>query len=128
MANGVLGEVAKDAYRPLRNAVARWAGSDVEKLERSPKSEARQKVVAEILDELPPEDLTPIRDLAQRLVEAVRASTPVGIDIGRLSAISVKLRNITVTDGAGLIIDEVETPGAFELDGLTVGGDSKKKT
>ena len=31
---GAVGEAAKDAYKALKNRVARWAGSDVEALER----------------------------------------------------------------------------------------------
>ena len=35
---GAVGEAAKDAYKKLKDAVARWTGNDVEALEKNPTS------------------------------------------------------------------------------------------
>lgn len=51
LANGALGEAAKDAYSAVKNAVLCWAGHEVEALEAKSGSPARKAVIAEFIDE-----------------------------------------------------------------------------
>jgi len=88
---GAVGEAAKDAYKALKNRVARWAGSDVEALEKTPASQARRAVVAEVVDSQSEEEQAAVRALAQQLVAALKRSGPVGLDVGRLEAMEVQL-------------------------------------
>jgi hypothetical protein len=64
-----------------------------------------------------------VKTLAAVLVAALKSRTgvPVGLDIGRLNALSVQLDAITVTEGSGVIIDEVTTAGEFRTGPINVG-------
>ncbi len=123
---GAVSEAVKDAYGALRSRVARWAGSDVEALEKTPASPARQAVVAEVIDGQPDEEKAPLGGLARSLVAALKLSDKVGLDIGRLEALEVKLGTIAVTEGTGARIDDVRVHGTFSVDRISVGGPAKK--
>jgi hypothetical protein len=68
---GVVGTAAKDAYKSLKDVVARWAGRDVEALEHEPASHARRDVVAEIVDRQSANDRATVRALAEKLVASL---------------------------------------------------------
>jgi len=123
---GAVGEAAKDAYKALKNRVARWAGSDVEALEKTPASQARRAVVAEVVDSQSEEEQAAVRALAQQLVAALKRSGPVGLDVGRLEAMEVQLGDITVTEGTGARFGEVRLDGTFSAGNISVGNNSKK--
>ncbi|MEA2840867.1 MAG: hypothetical protein QOF41_2197 [Methylobacteriaceae bacterium] len=128
---GVVGEAAKTAYNTLKAKVSAWAGSDVQALEKTPGSKARQDVVAEAIDQQPPDDQQGVRELAKVLLdqlERVQSSTPVGIDIGKLKAARVKLGEIDVSKGIGVRMGEVETAGDFETSKVTVGQNQPGKS
>ena len=104
-----------------------WAGGDVEALEKTPASPARQSVIAEAIDGQSTEEKAALGPLAQALVAALkRSDNKVGLDIGRLEALEVRLGAITVTEGTGARIDEVRT-GTFSVDNISVGDDPAKK-
>ena len=122
IAKGVLGEAAKDAYKALKAKVSAWAAGDAAELERTPGSMARQAVIAETVDRLPPEDQAALRGLAQALTGALKAAAPTtGLDIGRLEALEVQLGTITVTHGTGARIQEAKVAGTFRVGDIKVG-------
>ncbi len=69
---GLVGEGIKDAYKALRDKVAHWAGPDVEALEKTPASTARQAVIAEEIDRQAADEQEVVRALANALVEALK--------------------------------------------------------
>jgi hypothetical protein len=123
---GTVGELVKDAYQKLKAKLSSWFAHDVEALEKQPSSKARQAVVAESVDGLPPADCELLRTLAQALTEALEARAPeiVGIDIGRLKALHAELGNITVTAGTGARIKDADV-GTFKTGDLSVGPPGK---
>ena len=123
---GAVGEAAKDAYKALKSRVAQWAGSDVEALEKTPTSQARQAVVAEVVDGQPGEEQAAVRLLAQELLAALKRKGNVGLDIGRLEALEVQLGDIKVTEGTGARIEEARVLGTFSAGNITVGDPAKK--
>lgn len=123
---GAVGEAVKDGYKALKNRVAQWAGSDVEALEKSPTSQARRAVVAEVVDSRPGDEQAALRVLAQELLVALKRHSAVGLDIGRLEALEVQLGDITVTEGTGARIDEARVHGTFRAGNISVGTPSKK--
>jgi len=123
---GAVGEAAKDAYKALKSRVAKWAGSDVEALEKAPASPARRAIIAEVIDNQPGEEQAALRVLAQELVAALKRSGAIGLDIGRLEAMDVQLGNIAVSEGVGARMGEVRAQGTFSTGNITVGGPAKK--
>src|SRR4051812_37554546 len=69
---GSVGEAAKDAYKKLKETVARWTGNDVEALEENPTSTARQAVIAEEIDRQPASEQEVVHALATTLIEALK--------------------------------------------------------
>jgi hypothetical protein len=125
---GAVGEAVKDAYKALREKVSHWAFNDVEALEQTPTSTARQAVIAEIVDARPRDDQEPLRALAEALIAALRKHTSAtGLDVGRLTALEVDLGNITVTRGVGARIQEARVEGTFKTGDISVGDASVKK-
>jgi hypothetical protein len=123
---GAVGEAAKDAYKTLKSMVAQWAGGDVDALEKTPTSQARRAVVAEVVDSQSREQQAAVRVLAQQLLAALKRSGPIGLDIGRLEAMEVQLGDITVTEGTGARFEEVRADGNFSVGNISVGDNSKK--
>ncbi len=123
---GVVGEAAKDAYKALKSRVAKWAGSDVEALEKTPASPARRAVVAEVIDNQSGEEQAALRALAQELIAALKRGGAIGLDIGRLEAMEVQVGDITVTEGTGARMEEVRVQGTFSAGNIRVGGATKK--
>jgi len=123
---GAVGEAVKDAYKDLKSRVAKWAGSDVEALEKTPASLARRAVVAEVIDNQSEEEQAALHVLAHELVAALKRSGAIGLDVGRLEAMEVQLGDITVREGTGARMDEVRVQGTFSTGNITVGGPAKK--
>ena len=126
---GVVGEGVKDAYGKLKAKIAQWAGGDIAALEKTPDAMKRQELIAEEIDKQPTEELAHVKILATVLSDELQKrqqSGPIGVDIGRLQALRVHLREISVTEGVGFRAKEVVTPGDFTLDKLTVGDQSGK--
>ena|ERR1043166_2167329 len=118
---GTVGEAVKDAYKALKEHVARWAGGDVETLEKAPTSAGRQAVVAEAIDGRPTEEQAPLRALAEQLIAELKRHGPVGLDIGRLEAMEVQLGSISATEGTGARIAEARVAGTFSAGPIKVG-------
>ncbi len=66
-AKGMLSEAAKDAYGKLKNAIAGWAGENVNQLEQK-QSPAREAVLAEIVDEREEIEKQDLTALARALI------------------------------------------------------------
>lgn len=124
LVKGSVEEVVKDAYRTLKDKIAKWARNDVEALEKAPTCSLRQAVIAEEIDKQPAEDQAEIKKLAlalnQTLQDAARAA-PIGIDIGRLEAARVQLAAIRVSQGVAFRAAEVKTTGDFATGPIIVG-------
>jgi hypothetical protein len=118
---GAVGEAVKDSYKALKGKVAHWAGGDVEALEASPTSAARQAVVAELIDAQPVGEAEAVRALAERLVAALKATGSTGLDVSRLEALEVRLGSITVKQGTGVRMGDVLVHGTFSTGDIKVG-------
>ena len=66
-AKGMLSEAAKNAYGKLKNAIAGWAGHDVNQLEKN-QSPAREAALAEIVDEREEIEKQDLTALARALI------------------------------------------------------------
>ena len=75
---GTVGEAAKEAYKTLKSRVARWAGADVEALEKAPASGGRRSVVAEAVDAQPADEQAVVGALAEQLIAALKRAGGVG--------------------------------------------------
>jgi len=130
MVKGLVGEAVKDGYKSLKNKVAAWAANDVEALEKAPTSQARQAVVAEIIDIRQADDKAAVRALATQLIDALKraGAGAVGLDVGRLDAIEVQLGAINVTEGTGARIGEARVRGTFQVGDINVGGQPSGKS
>jgi hypothetical protein len=128
LAKGALGEAAKDAYKALKNKLLQWVGHDADQLEAKPDSGARKAVIAEAIDDKPDDQRSELAELARTLIAALRkdaaAHQPVGIDIGKLEAMEVRLGDITARAGTGFKAAEVKTTGAFTVNKIETGGQS----
>ena len=130
---GLIGEAAKDAYKALKEKIAKWAAPDIEALEKKPDSAARQAVLTETIDGLPEAEKLSVKILVEELANALRnsppqSSSPIGIDVGRLEAARIQLGRIDVQHGIGLRAEEVKTSGDFELKELNVGSPPSGKS
>lgn len=124
----VVGEVVKDAYKAVKAKVAIWAADDVEELEKTPHSEPRKAVIAEVVNNLPAKDQDELRGLAQVLTTRLKEAAPaIGLDIGRLDALAVELGKITVTEGVGARIQEAHVAGTFRVEDISVGSPPGKR-
>jgi hypothetical protein len=123
---GAVGEAVKDGYKTLREKVSQWASRDIVELEKTPSSGARQAVIAEIIDaQSSEEDRESLRALAEALITKLKESAPVGLDIGRLTALEVQLGDITVSSGTGARIEEA-TVQTLKTGNISVGDRSGK--
>jgi hypothetical protein len=123
-----VGEGVKDAYKALKAKAAAWAAGDVAELEKTPSSDARKAVIAEVVNNLPADDRGELRDLAQALTSRLKEAAPaIGLDIGRLDALGVELGNIVVTEGVGTRIQEAHVSGTFRTGDISVGSPPGKK-
>jgi hypothetical protein len=117
-----VGEAVKDAYKALKDKLAIWAAGDVAELEKTPHSDLRKAVIAEVVNGRPAEDQDELRGLAQVLLANLKKAAPaIGLDIGRLDALAVELGKITVTEGVGTRIQEAHVGGTFRVGDISVG-------
>jgi hypothetical protein len=126
---GTVGEAVKDAYQALKGKIGQWAASDVDALEKAPASGSRQAVIAEEIERQSSGDQADVRNLAIALMDELEKrhrSSPIGIDIDRLEAARIHLKNINVTEGTGFRAKDIKTPGDFTVEGLTVGNPTGK--
>jgi hypothetical protein len=118
---GGLSEAAGDSYKALKGKIAAWAaGADVEALERTPESAARRAVVAEAIDAQAMDEQTAARELARRLVAALKGAgvNRVGFDVGRLDALAVELGDVTVIRGRDIHIRGSVSGGNIKVSAL----------
>ena len=123
---GAVGEAVKDAYKALKAKVSHCASGDLVELEKAPSSRARQAVIAEIIDAQSQADRESVRLLVETLVTNLKAGAgPIGLDIGRLTALDVELGDVTVTSGIGARIESA-TIRNLKTGGISVGDHSEK--
>jgi hypothetical protein len=106
---GTEGETVKDAYKALKHKIAQRAEGDVTALEKAPDSKERQEILTKEIDKQLPQDLAQIRSLATALIDEMekrQRSGPIGVDIGRLEAMRVRLGELNVVDEVFLSIHE----------------------
>jgi uncharacterized membrane protein YhfC len=120
---GTVEEIVKNGYRALKERVSNWVSPhDIEALEKTPTSLARQTVIAEVVNAQSPENKESVRVLAETLIKQLKSVIPsMGLDIGRLNALEVQLGNITVTEGIGARIGEAQIQGTFKAGDISVG-------
>ena len=119
-----VGEATKDAYKALKDRIARWAGAEVQALEAVPSLKSKQFAVAELIDAQPDDEREKLRGLIDALVERLKAEAPViGLDIGALRNVETELGNITARTGVGVRVREVEG-GKFKTGDISTGGPS----
>jgi hypothetical protein len=115
-------DAVKDAYKALKTKVSHWAAEDADQLENSPKSKARQAVVAEKVDSLPASDQETLREFAELLLRTLKEEPrAVGVDIGRVEALDMQLGKISVSSGIGARIKSVKVTGKFSTRDIQVG-------
>ena len=123
-----VGEAVKDAYKALKAKLAIWAAGDVAELEKTPHSDLRKAVIAEVVNNLPAEDQDELRVLAQVLTTGLKEAAPaIGLDVGHLDALAVELGKITVTEGVGARIQEAHVTGTFRVSDISVGSPLGKR-
>jgi hypothetical protein len=123
-----VGEVVRDAYKALKDKLGIWAAGDVAELEKTPHSDPRKAVIAEVVNNLPAEDQEELRGLAQVLTTSLKEAAPaIGLDIGKLDALAVELGKITVTEGVGTRIQEAHVAGTFRVGDISVGSPPGKR-
>src|SRR6185437_9113760 len=127
LVKGFIGAGAKDAYEALKERIKRRSQSEIESLEKAPQSAARQASLARMIDAQLPDEKALICTLVERLVLALQAERPVGLDIAQLDALNVKLGAVTVTCGTGVRIADARVMGTFETGDITVGRDAGKR-
>jgi hypothetical protein len=121
----VVGAAVKESYQALKNKVAKWSATDVTALEKTPGSQARRAVVAELIDGQSNDDKAAVCTLAKQLIAALQGSG-LGLDIGQLAALQVQLGDITVTEGTGVRIGRATVQETFNTGKITVGRTSGK--
>ena len=121
-AKTAVGEAVKDAYKSLKAKLAIWAAGDVAELEKTPRSDLRKAVIAEVVNNLPAKDQHELRGMAQVLATNLKEAAPaIGLDIGQLDALAVELGKIIVTEGVGTRIQEAHVAGTFRVGDISVG-------
>lgn len=122
LAKGGLGEVAKDAYKALKDAISRWAAPDVEALVKEPGSKGRQLTLTELIDQAPESTREALLPLANALTDALKADDHkfVGVEIDRLTTMSVAINDVHVDGGTGVHIREANVSGATVISGIHV--------
>jgi hypothetical protein len=78
VADTATGEIVKDAYKALKAKLASWASHDVAELEKTPDSQPRQAVLAEIVDKRPSEDQQLVRELAETVIRHLKPKSEGG--------------------------------------------------
>ena len=117
----------KDAYAGLKGFLARkYPKVGVETVEEKPESEARRAVVAEDLADAGAEKDEELLAAVGQLVEALRTHAPeagasVGVDLEKVSAEHLRLRDIAST-GTGVRVKEGEFRGGIDIEGVRAGG------
>lgn len=118
---GAATEAVKDAYNALKRRIQLCAKDDVVALETEPDSNGRKAVIAEVIDRQSSEELEVIRDLSKVLTERIVDCGAIGIDIGNVSALNVRLSDISVIEGVGVRIEEAKVEANLEISGVTAG-------
>ncbi|MFC9894470.1 hypothetical protein ACFVMC_12305 [Nocardia sp. NPDC127579] len=115
-----------DAYATLKALVAASAGpSSVNPVEQQPDSAARRAVLAEDLQRAGAENDQNLLAAAQALLAVVRAhqataGASAGVDLERVSAAALRIRQVEST-GTGVRVVDGRFSGALEIGSVTAG-------
>jgi hypothetical protein len=124
---GFVGDAAKDLYKSLRERIANWASADVNALVKEPASKGRQAIIAELIDGQPEPEKAELLALSHRLIDALKVSGSVGLDVDRLEALQVQLGSISVSSGGiGARFGNARVQGMFKTGNIDVRGPQGK--
>ena len=122
----VVSETTKEAYARLKRYIAeKYNGPAIESLEEDPSSQARQLVVQKVFEETGlSHDPTAAQMAAAVLDSAIerdrQALEVVGVDIAKVKAVNIRLKNIA-SIGSGVRIVDAEASGDIEASGVKAG-------
>ncbi|MEV6340607.1 hypothetical protein AB0M12_38540 [Nocardia vinacea] len=119
-------QAVTDAYEKLKALVSGRVGlSGVESVEQQPDSVARRSVLVEDLQRAGADDDQELLAAAQALLAAVRAheaaaGTAVGVDLERVSAAALRIREVKST-GTGVRVVDGTFRGDIEIGSVNAG-------
>lgn len=125
-------QVVKDAYEGIKTLIKRkYARVSVDNLEGDPASEARKSVVREDLQKAGAAEDAELLVEARKVLDTVREYAPkaaaeVGVSIEDLEAGSLRVRDIVVESGSGVIVRKAKVTGDVEISGVRTGGGTSK--
>lgn len=136
MLETVVSEPTKDAYAALKRYIAtKYKGPAIKSLEEHPSSTARQLVVQEVLEETGLVEDPQAAELAAAVLKSAlerdqKALAAIGVDIAKVKAVNITLRDIA-SSGSGVRVHDVEATGNLDISGVRAGvpvGSSEKKS
>ncbi|MEU1550810.1 hypothetical protein [Nocardia sp. NPDC005745] len=119
-------QAVADAYQKLKALVAGRVGSSVvESVERQPDSNARRAVLVEDLQRAGTENDQQLLAAAQALLAVVRAheataGAAVGVDLERVSAAALRIREV-ISTGTGVRVIGSDFAGDIEIGSVRAG-------
>jgi hypothetical protein len=125
-------QVVKDAYEGIKTLIKRkYARVSVDNLEGDPASEARKSVVREDLEKAGAAGDAELLVKAQQVLDTVREHAPqaaaaVGVSVEDLKAGSLRVRDIVVESGSGVMIRGAQVAGDVEISNVRAGGGASK--
>jgi hypothetical protein len=132
MTESAAAQVVKGAYSALKARIsARSPSVDFAGLERRPESEAKRNSLAEDLAEAGVAEDPDVIALAERLVAAVRESSPavgeqIGVDLADVEAQFVRVRNVTAS-GTAVRVRRTRLQGGIDVEDVHAGKEGQPK-
>jgi hypothetical protein len=132
-AKAAIGEAVNDAYRALKNFLARrYPQVDLGPVEKAPESTPRQAVLAEDLTNSEAAADPEFALLAKRLVDAVAGEMgqghgPGGVTLDDFAAASLRIDDV-IAAGAGVVIRRGRIDGHVEITHIRAGGGEEAKS
>lgn len=120
-------QAVRDAYGALKALIKRkYAGVDVEQLEKAPASRARQALGEEELAQVEAGQDEELLQQAKRLLDAVEQHAPaaagaVGVSLEEIKGASLRISDIIAT-GTGVSVKKADLSGDIDISGVRAGG------
>jgi hypothetical protein len=125
-AKAAIGEGVKDAYRAVKDFLARkYPQVDLTAVEKDPGSKGQQMVLVEKLTSSEAAADPEFSPLAKRLVDAVaaeirKAGPQTGVQLREFEAASLRINDV-IASGAGVIAKKTKIAGHAEITGIRAG-------